>query len=206
MTILTLPKKELEKKIGKLDEKLKNKIYMFGTPIDDEDGDNISIEVFPNRPDLLSLQGFVKSFNIFLSKRKISEYKVENPEKDYKVIIEKSVKKVRPYTACAIVKGLKFDYETINEVIDIQEKLHSSYGRNRKKLAIGIYPLEEIKLPVRFLAKKPEDIKFRPLEFPKKISGRQILSQHPTGREYGKLLKDEEVFPIFEDANGEILS
>ena len=36
MTILTLNKKELEKKIGKIDEKIKNKIDMFGTPIDSE--------------------------------------------------------------------------------------------------------------------------------------------------------------------------
>jgi len=38
------------------------------------------------------------------------------------------------------------------------------------------------------------------------MTGRQILSQHPTGREYRNLLKDAEVFPIFEDANKEILS
>jgi len=180
MTILTLNKKELEKKIGKIDDKLKNKIDMFGTPIDGETDDDLSIEVFPNRPDLLSLSGFSRAFNMFLGKTKINKYNVEKPEKDYRVIIEKSVKPVRPYTSCAIVKGLKFDDDMINEVIGLQEKLHGSYGRNRKKLAIGIYPLEEIKLPIKFLAKKPEEIRFRPLEFPKEINGKQILSQHPT--------------------------
>jgi len=207
MTILTLSKKELESKIGNIDDKLRNKIDMFGTPIDNEDENEISIEIFPNRPDLLSLQGFTRGLLAFLGKGKgIVEYKVETPEKDFKVIIDKSVKKVRPYTACAIVKGLKFDNNTIDEIIDIQEKLHGSYGRNRKKLAIGIYPLEKIKLPIKFLARKPEDIKFQPLEFPKEINGRQILSQHPTGREYGKLLEGYNEYPIFEDANNEILS
>lgn len=207
MTILTFNKKQLESKIGKIDDKLRNKIDMFGTPIDLETEGEINIEVFPNRPDLLSMQGFVRAIDAFLGKEKtLKEYKVEKPEKDFKVIIDKSVKQVRPYTACAIVKGLKFDYEKIHEIIDIQEKLHGSYGRNRKKLAIGIYPLEEIKLPIKFLAKKPEEIKFQPLEFPRKINGRQILSQHPTGREYRDLLKDCEVFPVFEDANNEVLS
>ncbi len=207
MTILTINKKELETKIGKLDDKLKNKIDMFGTPIDNETEDEISIEIFPNRPDLLSFQGFVRSFLYFLDKAKdIEDYKVERPEKDYKVIIEKSVKKVRPYTCCAIVKGLTFNDDKIDKIIDIQEKLHASYGRNRKKLAIGIYPLEMIKLPIRFLAKKPEDIKFRPLEFPKEINGRQILNQHPKGREYSHLLKYCDIYPIFEDANNEVLS
>ena len=121
-------------------------------------------------------------------------------------MIEKSVKKIRPYTACAIVKGLEFDNEKIKEIIDIQEKLHGSYGRNRKKLAVGVYPLEEIKLPIKFLARSPEEIKFRPLGSTNEMNGRQILSQHPVGREYGHLLKDLELFPIFEDANNQILS
>jgi phenylalanyl-tRNA synthetase beta chain len=209
MTILTLNKKQLESQIGKIDDKLRNKIDMFGTPIDGETDDEISVEVFPNRPDLLSLQGFSRAINAFLGKKGnlgLKEFKVYDFEKDFKVIIDKSVKDVRPFTACAIVKGLKFDDEKIMEIIDVQEKLHGSYGRNRKKLAIGIYPLEEIKLPIKFSAKKPEDIKFQPLEFPREINGRQILSQHPTGREYGDLLKDCEVFPVFEDASGEVLS
>jgi phenylalanyl-tRNA synthetase beta chain len=209
MTILTLNKKQLEEKIGKLDDKLKSRIDMFGTPIDGETDDEISVEVFPNRPDLLSLQGFSRAINAFLGKKDclgLEGFKVYDAEKDFKVIIDKSVKKVRPYTACAIVKGLKFDDKSIMEIIDMQEKLHGSYGRNRKKLAIGIYPLEEIQLPITFLAKSPEDIKFQPLEFPREINGRQILSQHPTGRDYGDLLKDCDVFPIFEDASGEILS
>ncbi len=207
MTILTLNKKELEKHIGKITEDIEEKISMFGTPVDSVSDDEISIEIFPNRPDLLSMQGFARAFLAFTNKKPgLKQYKIHAPEKDYKVTIDKSVKKVRPFTACAIVKNLKLNDEKIKELIDIQEKLHASYGRDRKKLAIGIYPLEQIKLPIKFLAKKPEEIKFQPLEFPREITGRQILSQHPAGRAYAHLLKDAEVFPIFEDANGEVLS
>ena len=140
---------------------------MFGTPVDKLTDEEISIEIFPNRPDLLSFQGFTRAILPFLEKKPIFEYKTEKSEKDYKVTIDKSVKKVRPYTICAIVKNLKFNDEKIKNIIDIQEKLHLTYGRNRKKLAIGIYPLEAIKLPIIFLAKKPEDIKFQPLDFPR---------------------------------------
>ncbi len=207
MTILTFDRKELESRIGIVDEKMQDRITMFGTPVEDVSDSDVSIEVFPNRPDLLSLNGFVRGFSDFLGKGKgLRKYKVNSPLENYKVVIDKSVKSVRPFTACAIVRNLKLDEEKIKEMIDIQEKLHGSYGRNRKKLAIGIYPLEEIKLPIKFLAKKPEEIKFQPLEFPRVINGRQILSQHPTGREYGDLLKGCDVFPIFEDAAGEILS
>jgi phenylalanyl-tRNA synthetase beta chain len=206
MTVLTLNKKQLEEKIGKITSQIEGKISMFGTPVEGVTENEISVEIFPNRPDLLSLQGFARAIIAFLKKPGMKEYKANKPEKDYKVIIDKSVKKVRPFTACAIVKNLKFEDETIKEIIDIQEKLHLTFGRNRKKMAIGIYPLETIKLPIKFLAKRPEDIKFQPLEFPREINGRQILSQHPAGREYANLLKDCEVFPIFQDANNEILS
>ena len=206
MTTLTFNKKELEEKIGRLDQANRDKIDMFGTPIDGETDDEIVIEVFPNRPDLQSLQGFVRGFNVYCEKEKAKVYSAERPENDYKVIIDKSVKQVRPFTSCAVVKGLKFDDDTINSVIEIQEKLHGSFGRNRKKIAIGIYPMEAIKMPIKFSARKPEEIKFQPLEFPKEINGRQILSQHPKGRDYANLLKDAEVFPVFEDADGNVLS
>jgi phenylalanyl-tRNA synthetase beta chain len=206
MTILTLNKKQLEKELGPIDKKMQDKISMFGTPVEEVTETEVSVEVFPNRPDLLSFQGFTKAINSFLKKPEFKEYKINSPEKNYKVIIDKSVKKVRPFTVCAIVKGLKLDNEKIIEIVDLQEKLHSGYGRDRKKVAIGIYPLEAIKLPIKYLAKKPEEIRFQPLESKKEMNGRQILSQHPKGRDYAKLLKDAEIFPIFEDANKEILS
>ncbi len=206
MTILTLNRKQLEAKIGKITKEVEEKITLFGTPIETINEHEISVEVFPNRPDLLSLQGFSRSLLQYLGKGKLASFKVLPPEKNYKVIVDKSVKQVRPFTVCAIAKGLILTDEKIKEIIDIQEKLHGSYGRNRKKLAIGIYPLEQIKLPIKFLAKKPEEIKFQPLEFPREITAKQILSQHPTGREYGNLLKDAEFFPIFQDADNQILS
>ncbi len=207
MAVINLNRKELEKIIGKITPEMQNRISMFGTPVDSLDDEEIGIEVFPNRPDLLSLQGFTRAFLAFIEKKPgLKSYSIEKPERDYKVIIDKSVKKVRPFTACAIIKNLKLTNEKIKEIIDIQEKLHLTYGRDRKKLAIGIYPLENIKLPIKYHARRPEEIKFQPLEFPREITGRQILTQHPTGRDYAHLLKDAELFPIFEDSNREILS
>jgi len=209
-------KKELEGEIGKVDAAMEKTITDMGTPIEYVNDEEVAVEVFPNRPDLLSLQNFSLAVNQYRGKAKLASFKIHNTEapkgvhskecKDYIVTIEKSVKKVRPYTVCAIVKGLKFTDEKIKDVIDIQEKLHNSLGRKRKKAAIGIYPLEAITLPIKFVAKKPEDIKFRPLEFPRVINGRQILGQHPAGKEYADLLKDEDVYPVFIDANDEILS
>jgi len=206
MTILTLNRKELEKKIGKITPQIEEKITMMGAPVEESNEKEISVEVFPNRPDLLSLQGFSRALLQYLGKAKPSRFKVYPSEKDYAVKIEKSVKPVRPFTQCAIVKGLKFDDEKIKEIIDIQEKLHMTIGRKRKKVAIGIYPLDKIKLPIRFAGRKPDEIKFIPLEMDRELTGAQILRQHPTGREYANLLKDAEVYPVFIDADDKILS
>jgi phenylalanyl-tRNA synthetase beta chain len=207
MANATFNRKIFEREIGKLDDKMQNKIAMFGTPLEKFSDEEIEIEVFPNRPDLLSYHGFKRAFLAFLGKQKgLKEYKVNKPEKDYSVIIDSSVKDIRPYTVCAIVKGLKFDDEKIKEIIDVQEKLHFTIGRKRKKIAIGIYPLEKIKLPITFKALEPDKIKFVPLESEREMTGLQILQRHPKGREYAHLLAGKPKFPVFIDADNNILS
>ena len=207
MPTININKQVFEKLVGKKlpVEKLKDRISFLGTDLESVEKDEIVAEIFPNRPDMLSVQGFARAFSSFIGvKTGLSQFKVEDSKE--KVVIEKSVSDVRPYTACAIVKNIKYDDEKIKEVIDIQEKLHITYGRNRRKVAIGIYPFEKIKPPIRFLAKKPEEIRFQPLEFSRKVNGKQILSQHPAGRDYGHLLEGLKKYPIFVDANDEILS
>lgn len=207
MPTITINKKVFEKLVGKslpLD-KLKDRISYLGTGLEKIDDKEITLEIFPNRPDMLSEQGFARAFSSFIGVKKgLRHYEVTDSNE--KVIIEKSVANIRPYTACAIIKGIKYDDEKIKEVVQIQEKLHVTYGRNRRKAAIGIYPYEKIKPPIRFLAKRPEEIKFRPLEFPREINGKQILSQHPAGREYGHLLEGLDKYPLFIDSDNQILS
>jgi len=207
MAIITIPKKQFEKEIGKLDEKMQDKIAMFGTPVEKSEGEELQIEIFPNRPDLLSYQGFKRSFLAFLEKKTgLKKYKINLPKKDYKVIIDSSVNNIRPHTACAIIKGLKLNDEKIKELIEVQEKLHITIGRKRKKIAIGIYPLEKITLPITLKALEPDKIKFIPLEMNKEMSGLEILQKHPTGKTYAHLLAGKSKFPIFIDANENILS
>ncbi|MBU2616476.1 MAG: phenylalanine--tRNA ligase subunit beta [Nanoarchaeota archaeon] len=207
MAILTIPKKTFEKDIGKLDEEMQNKIAQFGTPIEDLTKDEVQIEVFPNRPDLLSYHRFKRSFLAFLGKKiGLITYEINKPEKKYDVHIESSVKEVRPYTACAIVKGLRFNDEKIKEIMDLQEKLHLTMGRKRKKAAIGIYPLEKIKLPITFKAIEPDKIKFIPLDSKRELSGLEILQRNPAGKEYAHLLAGKARFPVFLDSENNVLS
>ena len=207
MPTVILNKKQFEELAGKKLplEELKDRISMLGTDLEKIEGNEIIVEVFPNRPDMLSEQGFARAFSSFIGVKKgLRKYSVK--KSNYVVEIDKSVKSVRPETACAVVKNLKLDDEKIKSIIQIQEKLHIGYGRNRKKVAIGVYPLEKIKFPIKYLAKRPEEIKFKPLEMTQVLNGKEILELHPTGRDYRHLLENEKVYPIFIDANDNILS
>lgn len=205
MAKVTFSRKEFEKHI-KLTKEIEEQISLFGTHFEEANDESIILEIMPNRPDLYSLPMFLKAFQTFLGRKANRKYNIKKPEKDYLVKIAPSVREVRPYTACAIVKNLNFDDEKIKEIIDIQEKIHNTLGRNRKKIAIGIYPLEKITLPIKLEARKPQDIRFIPLEFDRELNALQILSQHPTGRDYGRLLEGKDKFPIFVDAKNKILS
>lgn len=207
MPTITFDRKAFEALLGKTLalEVLKDRISYLGTDLEEVSDESITVEVFPNRPDMLSVQGFARAFSSFIGNTPgLRKYAVE-PSGE-KVVIDGSVSKVRPFTACAIVKGISFDDQKIKEAIDIQEKLHITFGRHRKKVAIGIYPFEKIRPPIRFVAKKPEEIRFRPLESPGIMSASQILAEHPAGREYGKLLDGCATYPVFIDSNDEVLS
>jgi len=208
MTNVKFSRAEFEKRLGrKISKEIEDKISMFGTPLESINESEIVVEIFPNRPDLIPLQNYVRAFRAFLGKDAgVKIYKIEKAEKNYKVKVIPSVKKVRPFTACSIVKGLSLDEGKIKQLIDIQEKLHGTIGRNRRKAAIGIYPLDKVSLPIKYEARAPEKIKFVPLGESREMSAAQILNRHPAGKEYSHLLDHEEVFPIFVDAKNKILS
>src|SRR3989344_489018 len=204
MAKVTFQRKEIEKHI-RLDEKALHKITLFGTAVESLSENEIELEILPNRPDLLSMQGFIRAIKAFEGKETgIKKYKI-NPSK-YVVEVSKSVKEIRPHTACAVIKDLKFSDESLKEIISLQERLHATIGRKRKKCAIGIYPLDKISFPIKYEAREPENIKFTPLGYEKEMNAHQILQKHPAGKEYSDLLNKMPRYPIFIDSHKKILS
>lgn len=204
MAILKIPKKEIEK-YSKINEELIEKINLMGIPIESISENEIELEVMPNRPDTLSMQGYLRALKAYLGKEPgLKEYKIKKSGE--KIIVNKSVSEIRPYSMAAIVKSVDLTDERIKEIMQWQEKIHATIGRNRKKVALGYYQLDKIKFPVKYTAKKPEEIIFEPLGIPKKMNALQILSKHPCGKEFGDQLKDFEKFPVYYDSNNEVLS
>lgn len=207
MPTVKFSKKVLLESLGRKisDHELQDRINFLGTNFEGLQDDELSVEVFPNRPDLLSEQGLARALKSFMGiKTGFRKYEVK--KSNIKVIIDKSVKNIRPYTVCAVVKNIHFTEDKIKQIIQLQEKLHITYGRNRRKVAIGIYPLEHIKPPIYYKALFPDEIKFKPLDLNKDLTGSQVLAIHPTGREYAHLLEGKEKYPVFLDSKMAVMS
>lgn len=207
MPSTTISYDALKKSIGKeiSVKEIEAALFDMGMELEGLEGDALSIEVTAERFDLLSVVGLARALKAYMGLTHESP-KYETHHDGYIVHIKKSVSQVRPYTVCAIIKNLHFDDEKIIEMINVQEKLHATLGRDRKRGAIGIYPLESITLPITYLADKPQNIVFAPLGYQREMNALQILSTHETGRSYGHLLEGKDVFPYFKDAKDNVLS
>lgn len=206
MGMLDITLSQINKEIGRklTYAELEDVLFQFGLDVKGKDDDALKIEITPDRYDLLSVQGFCRALRAYLEiETGMPKYKIERHPSFVKV--EKPIEKW-PFAVAFVVKGLKFDDEKIKEIIQIQEKYGELLLKKRRKGGIGIYPLDKIKFPVTFTSRKLDEIVFQPLEFDHEITGRQILSQHPTGRKYAYILEGEENYPIFVDSTGTIMS
>ncbi len=204
MANITIPKTEL-KKLVKSEEELIEKINLMGTPVESVSEHGIEVQILPNRADCLSVQGFLRAFRAYLGKEiDMKKYKIRNS--GLKIVVDKSVEGIRPYSMAAIVKGVEFTDEMVTNIMQWQEKIHATVGRNRRKVALGYYVLNKIKFPIEYTAKSPKEIVFEPLDMPEKMNASQILSRHPCGREYGNQLEKFDKYPVYYDSNNEVLS
>jgi phenylalanyl-tRNA synthetase beta chain len=207
MPSVTFNKQAFLKAIGKKlpDQVLAERMAMIGTDVDEVTADSVTVEVFPDRTDMLSMYGFARAMRSFVG---VEQGLVKYPVAKGKVVVNvnPNLKLLRPYTACAIARKLKLDDEKIKQLVDLQEKLHGTYGRKRKRASIGLYPLDKITAPISFEARNPSDIVFTPLEMTKPLPALQILKEHPKGEAYAHLLFNFKEFPVFVDANNNIMS
>lgn len=184
-------------------EKLLDRIFMLGTPVDAVDGDRIFVEVFPNRPDCLSVEGLARALGTFVGTEKgLREYSASKA----KIAISAGDVKARPFIVAAVVRGVKMNDALIRSLMQVQEKLHETLGRKRKKVAIGLHDLDKVKPPFAYRAAKPESVSFVPLDMKEKLSLKQILERHPKGKQYASVLEKAALYPVITDSEGNVLS
>ncbi len=207
MPTITLNKKDLLELIGRniSDENLKDRISMIGTDLEHINGNEIVVEVFPDRTDMLSSEGFARAISSFIgAKTGLREYKVHKSGLTVKVDKSKT-DRVRPFVVGAVVKNVHLSSAAVQSLMQVQEKIHKTFGRDRRKLSIGVYDFDKIEFPLTYTT-KPKGFKFIPLEMSSEMSLREILEKHPKGVDYKHLLDGFGEYPVWLDSKEQVLS
>ncbi|MFX0153846.1 MAG: phenylalanine--tRNA ligase subunit beta [Candidatus Hodarchaeota archaeon] len=210
MPTIELKIERLERLVGrKLELKeLEYDVQWIGLDLEDinEEEQTIKVEYNPNRPDFSSPEGIARALKGY--------YELELGVPPYEITpstitlnVDPSVKKVRPYIVCGVIRDIDLDEDEVATLMNIQEHLHWAIGRDRRKVAIGVHDLDNIVPPYRYTAVKSDSVSFVPLHgdgYPMNLE--EILLIHEKGIEYAHILEGKEVYPIIFDNNNEVLS
>jgi phenylalanyl-tRNA synthetase beta chain len=169
-----------------------------------------------NRPDLWGSAGCARQLRIYWSEKGQSSQGIPeypffsmpgNVKKTiHKVKVEASVKQVRPYLAGFIANGKTITDPMLRDMIQTQEKLAWNFGRKRRSISMGLYRISQINWPIIYRGVDPDSVSFVPLQWDCPLTLREILKQHPKGKEYAFIQENEPVHPLLNDSKGSILS
>lgn len=165
-----------------------------------------------NRPDLWSTNGVARQLRLHNGGKTVDYFKyMSTKEKslDYKgrtITVDPELKDIRPYMVAFVIAGKPIDDPMLKDIIQTQEKLCWNFGRKRKSISMGVYRSDLIKFPAHYKAVDPDKTSFVPLACDSPMTCRQILSEHPKGKDFGWIIKDLNKFPLLTDDNNEVLS
>jgi len=185
--------------------RLLKRLPMLGIEVGEVIGDELKLEIMHNRPDLLSAEGVARALKGFLGiEVGLPSYRLK--DSGITVNVDASTKAVRPYIVGGVVENVKLTDAGVVQLMQIQDKLHETLGRNRRKVAIGIHDLDKVRPPFRYTTVTPKGIKFVPLDMDRELTPAQILREHPKGIDYAHLLHDFSRYPLIIDSQKEVLS
>ncbi|MDR3334407.1 MAG: phenylalanine--tRNA ligase subunit beta [Treponema sp.] len=163
-----------------------------------------------NRPDLWATAGCARQLRIHNGGKRpeypFFSYPGQSRKADWKVLVEATVQGVRPYLAGFIALGKGITDASLRDMIQTQEKLAWNFGRKRRTISMGLYRIAIIQWPIIYKAVDPDSVSFVPLQWDVPLTLREILKQHPKGREYAFIQEHEPLHPLLVDARGGILS
>ncbi|WP_421078322.1 phenylalanine--tRNA ligase subunit beta [Methanothermococcus sp. Ax23] len=212
MPTINVNKRDLENlvNVSLSDKTIEDKFPMMGVEVEeifeeikeDKKEKIIQFSINPDRPDYLSVEGLARGFRGFMGIDKgMPKYDVY--ESDVEVFVEDV--RLRPYCAFAIVKNVIVDDLVLESIINLQEKLHWTIGRDRKKIAIGIHDFDKVAPPFYYKEIKGDELKFEPLGYDVEMTPEEILQKHEKGIKYAHLIADGR-YPIILDKDGNVLS
>jgi phenylalanyl-tRNA synthetase beta chain len=188
----------------------RDKLDKIGCVVEECDETTVEIEVFPDRPDLLSAETMAYATRTFLHNAD-AEPRLPVTSGPITMTVEPSLENVRPIIYGAVVRGVDTGHTSeardqfIQGLMDHQEKLHFALGRGRRRSSIGVHDLSKLQPPFRVVT-VDSNYKFIPLAMDNEMSISDILNKHPKGIDYAHLLDGFEKFPVILDASGDVLS
>ena len=191
-------------------DRLNDELPLLGTDIDACDDDQLDIEIFPDRPDLLSGETLAYAMANFLHGAPASPDLDVQPS-GVTMTVDPDLKDIRPVIYGALVRNVALpgndeDVEQfIKGLMDHQEKLHFALGRGRQRASIGVHDFAALAPPFRVTAVEG-DRTFVPLACDQPMSVSDVLLQHTKGVEYAHLLEGMSRYPLILDKNDDVLS
>ncbi|MBX8641174.1 MAG: phenylalanine--tRNA ligase subunit beta [Thermoplasmata archaeon] len=189
--------------LDKDSEWFQSAIPMMGASFEGSEAGILRFEFFPNRPDHYSVEGVARSLKHLYGLSRPKVFAVN--EGKVRMTVDDSVKNLRPVMLCGVVRNIVMDDGALKSLIDLQEKLHLTVGRRRKKVSIGIHDLDRVTPPFLFRAYGGKEISFEPLGMTDVMTPDEIVRRHEKGIEYGPLLGGGP-YPCITDARGKVLS
>lgn len=177
----------------------------LGVDTEEVGPDYVKIEFNPNRVDFSSYGGVARGFRGLMGwETGLPKYEV----KEGKIVlkVDPTVSEVRPYVVSAVVRNVKLDYDTVRELMEMQEDLHWGVGRDRKKASIGVHNLDAVEPPFAYTTSAPNEVKFVPLDKTEEMTLQEILEKHEKGIAYKSHVDWASRYPLIVDKLGRVLS
>lgn len=206
MPVVELSLQKLQKLVGEKVTKhqLLTSLPFLGLDIESVSENTVRVEYSPNRPDYSTDFGISLGLQGILGIKK-GLFKLNIKNSNYRISVNQSVSKIRPFITGIIAKNGLIDDHVLTQLINMQEDLHFGLGRNRKKSSIGIHDLDAIKFPLTYTTSK-RNLKFIPLYSNREQSIDQIIKKTDVGKKYGNLLGNSNLVPVLLDSFGRIIS
>ena len=192
------------KMVGADRKKILDRLPYIGLDIEGVDKNSVRVEYSPNRPDFGTDFGIARALRGLLGKE-VGLPKFPATPSGIQVSVDRRLKSVRPFIACATVRGLNLDDEDIRQTISLQEDLHNGLGRRRRVVAIGLHDMDAVNPPFSYRA-VDSTFEFVPLGGKNPVSVGSILSDTDEGKVYGPALGGSRLYPVITDSNGVVLS
>ena len=195
------------------DDELKSDLFALGLEFEGEtDEGAFELEFAPDRLDRLSVEGVARSLRYqYGDVRGVSVPKTNDP--DWTFLVDEDVPDQRPYVTGAIARGADLTDKALQSLIQVQEKLHATMGRDRAKGAIGIHDLTMLKgasydsegeagNSIRYHGVDPDGERFVPLDADAAMTPAEVLTDHPTGETYAPIVSEYDRYPAIDDEIG----